>query len=175
MSRLPIIERDAMPEPLAQLVSSRPPLNLYKVLANAPAAAQGFMALGGALLRESSLAPVLRELVILRVGALSGAAYEVHQHRRVAAKAGASPDKIAAALRERDGSGLDELERAVLDFTDAVVHEVKAPEPLFDAIAKRLDHRQVSELILTIGFYMLVCRFLENAEVEIEAETVPLS
>ena len=175
MSRLPMIQPADMPEALARLVANRPPLNLYKVLANAPVAAQGFMALGGALLRESSLEPVLRELVILRVGALSEAAYEVHQHRRVAAVAGASPDKIAAALRERDGSALDELERAVLAFTDAVVHEVKAPEHLFDAVAKRLDDRQVSELILTIGFYMLVCRFLENAEIEIEAQTVPLS
>lgn len=175
MPRLPMIERDAMPEPLAQLVASRPPLNLYKVLANAPAAAQGFMALGGALLRESSLDPKLRELVILRVGALSGAGYEVHQHRQLAARVGVPPVKIAAALREVGDAAFDEQERAILAFTDAVVQEVKAPEPLYDAVAARLDHRQVSELILTIGFYMLVSRFLENAEVEIEAASVPLA
>ena len=175
MTRLPMIERDAMPERLAELVSSRPPLNLYKVLANAPAAAQGFMALGGALLRESSLDPQLRELVILRVGALSAAPYEVHQHRQVAARVGVSAEKISAALREASETMLDERERAVLAFTDAVVHEVKAPAPLFEAIAAQLDDRQTSELILTIGFYMLVCRFLENAEVELEAAQVPLT
>lgn len=174
MPRLPMIELDAMPEPLRRLVESRPPLNLYRVLANAPAAAEGFMALGSALLRQSSIAPDLRELVILRVGSLCNAAYEVHQHRKLAIKVGVAPGKIAAALREANGSSLDDAERIVLAFTDAVVHEVKAPDPLFDAVAKVLDYRQVGELILLIGFYMLVCRFLENAEVAIEVEAVRL-
>lgn len=175
MPRLPLIERDAMSPTLAQMVGSRPPLNLYKVLANAPAAARGFMALGGALLRDSSLDPRLRELVILRVGALSAASYEVHQHRQLAARVGVPLEKVAAALNEADGGALDALEDATLAFTDAVVHGVKAPEALFEAIARRLDHRQLTELILTIGFYMMVCRFLENAEVEIEALAVPLA
>lgn len=174
MPRLPMVEPDAMPESLRRLVGSRPPLNLYKVLANAPAAAEGFMALGGALLRGGSLPADLRELVILRVGSLCDAAYEIHQHRQLAIKVGVAPARIAAALREADGSSLDEVEGAVLAFTDAVVHEVKAPGPLFDAVADLLDHSQIGELILLIGFYMLVCRFLENAEVPIEAETVRL-
>ena len=39
---------------------------------------------------------------------------------------------------------------------------------MFDALAKRLSHREMSELLLTIGFYMLVSRFLENLEIDIE-------
>lgn len=174
MPRLPMIDRDAMPEALAKLVDSRPPLNLYKVLANAPAAAQGFMSLGGALLRESSLDQGLRELVILRVGALSASPYEVYQHRQLAARLGVPPEKVAAALNETGNEALDGMERAALAFADAVVCDVKASDKLYDAIASRLDHRQVSELVLTIGFYMMVCRFLENAEVELETVPVPL-
>ena len=54
-------------------------------------------------------------------------------------------------------------------FAESVVWEVKAPEPLYSAVARQLNERQMAELLLTIGFYMLVSRFLENTEVEIEA------
>jgi hypothetical protein len=57
----------------------------------------------------------------------------------------------------------------VLEFTDVVFREVKAPDALFKQVAARFGHRQTAELVLTIGFYMLVSRFLENFEVDIEA------
>ena len=62
-----------------------------------------------------------------------------------------------------------DLERAVLRFTDEVVRDVKASDAAYEAVAAHLPPRELSELVLTIGFYMLVCRFLENFEVELEA------
>jgi alkylhydroperoxidase family enzyme len=110
----------------------------------------------------------LRELVILRVGAISRATYEIHQHKRLATSVGLSDDEIAAALRERSDDCLPEFSQLVLKFTDSVVWEVKAPEPLYADVTRQLSERQMAELLLTIGFYMLVSRFLENTEVEIE-------
>ena len=62
----------------------------------------------------------------------------------------------------------DAFECAVLRYTDAVVREVKAPEELFRPVAAGLTHQQLVELMMTIGFYMLVSRLLENLEVDIE-------
>jgi alkylhydroperoxidase family enzyme len=168
MARLPFFEPDALPEDFASLVKSRPPLNLYRVLPYSMPTARGFLALGRAILDECSLDARLRELAILRVGALSRAGYEIHQHRRVAAAVGLSPDKIAAALQERDAKCLDDFERDVLHFVDAVVWQVKAPRHLYDAVAGKLGADGICELLHTIGFYMLVSRFLENLEVDIE-------
>jgi 4-carboxymuconolactone decarboxylase len=39
---------------------------------------------------------------------------------------------------------------------------------MFAAVSAHLDHREMAELVLTIGFYMMVSRFLENFEVDIE-------
>jgi hypothetical protein len=36
-------------------------------------------------------------------------------------------------------------------------------------MAARLSPAEICELLQTIGFYMLVSRFLENLEIEIEA------
>jgi len=156
-----------MPPAIAELWDRRP-LNLYRVIAHANTAAPGFLSLGRALLTESDLDPKLRELVILRVGALSKASYEIYQHKRVGQSVGLSEEEIGAALRERSDDCLTDLARLILQFTESVVWEVKAPESLYAAVAKELTERQMAELLLTIGFYMLVSRFLENTEVGIE-------
>lgn len=177
MARLPYLDPAQVPGPLGDTLRARPPLNLYRILPHAPAVAEGFLALGGAILRRSSLPPELRELVILRVGALSDAHYEIHQHRRVARGLGMSDAKIEAVLAPAlaENAPFDAAERAVLAFTDAVVREVKAPAPLYQAMSEHLGAQQQVELLQTIGFYMLVSRFLENLELDVEeVESEPL-
>lgn len=168
MARIPYVPPEQIPPAIAERLKSRPPLNLYRMLPHAPQAAEGFLALGSALLTQNLLHPHLRELVILRVGVLSNAGYEVHQHRRVAAAVGVPQDKIDAIADGSRSALYDPLERRLLEFTDAVVRDVKAPPEMFDALVAELGARQMTELVLTIGFYMMVSRFLENFEVDIE-------
>ncbi|MBB3182037.1 SDR family oxidoreductase [Variovorax sp. Sphag1AA] len=170
MARLPFFDLNNIPGSLGETLRARPPLNLYRMLPNAPEVAEGFLALGGAILRQSSLTPALRELVILRVGALCEAHYEIHQHRRVARGAGVPDAKIEAALTDPANAVFDERERAVLAFTDAVVRQVKAPQPLYEALAAHCTSQEQMEVIVTIGFYMLVSRLLENTELEVEGD-----
>lgn len=169
MARIPYFDMADAPAAYTELLKERRPLNLYRMLPHAgPAASAGFLGLGGALLRHNVLDARLREIAILRVGLLSQASYEVHQHTRLALSIGLSQAKIDALQPGADTAALDDLERQVLGFTDQVVHHVKAPDAMFDALAERLSHREMSELLLTIGFYMLVSRFLENLEIDIE-------
>jgi len=170
VARIPYFDLAQAPPEYRELLGDRPPLNLYRMLPHAGPAAIGFLKLGGALLRDGELDPRLREIAILRVGMLSGASYEVHQHRRVARRVGLADDKIAA-LVERDGdrAAFDEQESFVLDFTDRLVRDVKAPDEMFREAQRRFAPRPLAELVLTVGFYMMVSRFLENFEVDIEA------
>jgi alkylhydroperoxidase family enzyme len=168
MARIPYFDLAHAPASYTELLGDRPALNLYRMLPHAGKAAEGFLRLGGALLRASELDPRLREIAILRVGLLSGAGYEVHQHRKLARKIGLADDKIAALEPGADAAALDDTELQVLRFTDQVFHHVKAPDAMFDAMRARLTTQGVAELVLTIGFYMMVCRFLENFEVDIE-------
>lgn len=168
MARIPYFDMDQAPAAYMELMKARHPLNLYRMLPHATTVAPGFLKMGGAILRENEIDTQLRELVILRVGMLSGASYEVHQHKRVARSVGVSEEKIAALENEPDSPVFSELERLVLRFTDTVVRDVKAPDELFNRVLEHLNHRQMAELVLTIGFYMMVSRFLENFEVDIE-------
>jgi alkylhydroperoxidase family enzyme len=170
MARIPYPDLDALPDDVRAFAERiRPMLNVYRMLPHAETSLYGFMKLGNALLFKADLDPVLRELVILRVGYLSAAAYEVHQHLVVARHVGVPDAKIAAVEDGPDAAAFSPLERAVLRFTDEVVRDVKASDGAYEAVAAQLSHRALAELLLTIGFYMMVCRFLENLEVEIEA------
>jgi len=169
MARTSYFDLTQAPPEYTELLGTRPPLNLYRMLPHAGGAAVGFLQLGGALLRRSELDAPLREIAILRVGMLSGARYEVHQHKRIAHKVGLAPEKIAALTEAGGDLGVfDERERFVLEFTDRVVHDVKVDDAMFARALALLGERCRAELVLTIGFYMMVSRFLENYEVDIE-------
>src|SRR5690606_13127608 len=113
-------------------------------------------ALGHKLSRGSSLDHVHREVVILRVAHLTGAAYQWHEHTAVAKRVGFTPDKTdaVAAYPGEAGHEFEAFEKTLLDFTDAVVRTSTAPDELFAAVAAEYDHSRLVELVLLIGFYM---------------------
>lgn len=176
MARIDPVAPEALSPALKQLLDSRPPYNIYRILANAPTALPGFVQLAGALLTQSELDPQLREMVILRVGAHCRSDYEMHQHLRLARHVGVSEARIRKAVA-LDGAAdtADALEDLMLAFTDSVVRSVKAPAHQFDALRRHLSPRGMTELLLTIGTYMMVSRVLENLEVEIEPDGVDIA
>lgn len=168
MPRIPYHTLDELPESLIQQIESRPPLNLYRMLPHAVTLMPGFLQMGLAIRTDTALDPTLRELVILRTGALMNASYEIHQHRRVAERVGVSADAISAATTPGLPISLSPNEELALQFTTAIVQETRAPDALMTEVLSEFGARQTCELLLTVGFYMMVSRFLENTGVEIE-------
>jgi alkylhydroperoxidase family enzyme len=110
---------DKAPAELQELLKVRHPLNLYRMLPHATTVAPGFLKMGGAILRDSAIDPVLREIVILRVGFLSKASYETHQHKRVARNVGVTDAKIAALENDQpDSDAFTPLEKLVIRYAD---------------------------------------------------------
>ena len=168
MPRIPYYEVENATGKHAEFLDKlKPHLNIYRMLANSEAGLKGFIRMGNALLYRCELDAQLRELAILRVGRLSRAAYEVFQHERIAREAGVDDAKIAA-LREAtiDSAVFSDSEKAVLRFTDDVVRNVKASDRNLKAVQALLSPGAVVELTLTVGYYMMVCRFLETSGVE---------
>lgn len=167
MARIPLLDLAEVPGALGEALRTRRPANLYRVLAHAPTLAPGFLQFGVAVLRDMELPASLRELVILRVGHLSGARYEIDHHRPMARAAGVPDAQIEAVLQDAVApAGFTALESAVLRFTDEVLRNVKASTPAYEAVAACLSHRALVELMLTIGQYMGLARLLENLEVD---------
>lgn len=153
-------------------LAKRPALNLYKALPYAGALAPRFMDMGAAIRTQLTLEPRLRELAIIRVGVLTQAEYEIRHHKRIGASVGIPELQLAHVddWRAAPADAFDALERRVLEYTDALTLHVKAPESLFDALARELGPERLAELTLTIGFYLLVTRFLVNFAIDLEPE-----
>ncbi len=170
MARIPYVDPDNAPEPVAQLLDELPPLNVYLMMAHAETSVRSFVRLGNAILFKGELDPVLRELAILRVAHLSGAAYEIHHHEKVAAQLEIPRRKVEAVARGGDAKIFTDLERQVLRFTDDVVRNIRAGDATFLPLAQTMSRRSLQELVLTIGYYMMVARFLETFDVDIEED-----
>jgi 4-carboxymuconolactone decarboxylase len=168
MARIPYPDPTELSDDTAEFLGRLPALNIFRMLAGADGLLQAFSRFGNHLLFRTELDPVLRELAILRVGVLSNAAYELHQHDNVSRGLGMSEALIAAARNGPDDPVLDDLQRRVLRFTDDVVVNVRASDETFEPLRQRLTPRALQELTVTIGCYMLVCRYLETFGVDIE-------
>jgi alkylhydroperoxidase family enzyme len=120
------------------------------------------------LRQELSLSPLLRELAICVVARATGADYEFHHHAPEFEKAGGSAEQVTA-LADPDAaavSGLfDELENNVIRYALASTREVKIPESLFAALARRLSPIELVELAAVVAGYNMVARFLVALEV----------
>jgi 4-carboxymuconolactone decarboxylase len=170
MARIPYPDPSSL-LPETQETLSRigdPPMNLFRMLAGGEGLLRAFTRFGNHVLFKSSLDPVLREIAILRVGVLSDAAYEMYQHDRISRDLGMSEELLAAIRSGPEDSAFTDLQRQVMRYTDDVVQHVRASDATFDPLLAALSVQQLQELTVTIGFYMLVSRYLETFGVDIE-------
>lgn len=170
MARLPYVDPETAP-PAVREVFDRLPirLNVFRMMAHAENSFRPMMQLGTSILGQQQLSAILRELVILRVGRLSGAQYEWTQHVPIAKAVGANDAQIAALERDAiDDPAFDAVERAVLAFTTEVVRDVKASDATLAAVRTHFSDREVVELLLTIGYYMMIARLLETTGVDLD-------
>jgi len=146
------------------------PLNLFRMLAHSPPVLSGFVKLGGALLQDCTLDPRLRELAIVRVGLLAGASYEVDKHTAIARAVGLSDAELRALQPGESPHALSDAARAVMELTDELFGGVRAGDAVLTRVRQHLDDRQLVELVVTIGYYGLVCRVLETLGVDQEVK-----
>ncbi len=173
MPRLTPLDISEAPPKAAAEMAKLARLNIFGIMAHGDRLLPEFSRFGGYLLNRTKLDPVLRELAIIRVGILSKAKYEVHQHDRIGRQIGMS-EALIQACREGVGSAaLNPGQKLVMAFTDDVVAHVRASDATYEPLAAHLSPQEMQELVMTIGFYMAVSRFLETFDVEIEAEGPP--
>jgi alkylhydroperoxidase family enzyme len=170
MARLPYVDPATASEEVRTLLERLPvSLNVFRMMAHAETGFRPLVTLGTAILGRQKLSPKLRELAILRVANLSAARYEWVQHVPIARATGATAAQIEA-LERGDAAApcFDALERSVLRFTTEVLRDVRASEATFADLAEHLTPQEIVELILAVGYYMLIARLLETTAVDLD-------
>jgi AhpD family alkylhydroperoxidase len=103
-----------------------------------------------------------KELVVLRVSARMGCRYCVETHTVVAWDAGLSVDETSALCG--DVAGLDEPDRALVRWCDAVAGPGPVPDAVVDEVRRRLAEHEIIELTLLAAATMMLNRFCTALE-----------
>jgi 4-carboxymuconolactone decarboxylase len=176
MARIPYPDLTKLPEAEQGLAASLPPLNIFRMLPHAPTFLRGFGQLGTAILSQAALDARLRELIILRVGRRSPAPYEWQQHVPIGKACGVTDEEIAALDRDDTAAAcFSERDRIVLRLTDELLAAPRATDATLTAMRAQFSDRELCEAVMTIGFYMMVARFLETTGVDLETTADPVA
>jgi alkylhydroperoxidase family enzyme len=157
--RLPVPPRDP---------ASPKGLNAMGVLAHHPELTAAYNNLISHALYYTTITARQRELLILRVAHLRGAAYEWAQHVYQAGVAGIGPEEIE---RVRVGPGdptWDRLERALLAAADELVADARIADATYAALSSSLDIQQLMDVVFTVGAYEVFAMVMRSFDVALD-------
>jgi alkylhydroperoxidase family enzyme len=175
LARIPYPDPSQAPDAVTETLAAVPPLNIFRMLAHAETALRPFLRFAGTILQDLQLDPKLRELAILQVAARAEAEYEWVQHVAIGLAIGLADDQVAAVERGAiDGDpSLNDAERAVLQFTVEVMDSPRVSDETFAAVRAHLSPREIVELMLTVGNYLMLARVMTTLELEIDEAVGP--
>lgn len=170
MARLPYVDPATAPAEVRDLLARLPvSLNVFRMMAHAETNFRPLVQLGTAILGRQQLSSRLRELAILHVATLSRARYEWVQHVPIAEATGVTRAQVEAVERgDPEAACFDATDRLVLRFVGEVVRDVRASDATFAALAAAFSPQEIVELVLAIGYYMLIARLLETTAVDLD-------
>ena len=169
--KIPLPSDDELEPEHRELLTSLPPLNVFRMVAGAPRAVRPFMALGRAVL-STALDARRREIAVLRVAHATHAPYEWAQHEQLARNAGVTKAEIEAIGSEDPVTSLDEERNLICRVADEVSREVRLSDEALEQILDRYGPREATELIMLVSYYNMVSRFLESTRVEPEDDAL---
>jgi len=178
--RIPLVQPGTRPELLEierSIAEQRGEISvLYQALLNSAPIASGWEKLLTAVRKGTTVPPVLRELIILRIAVLNRASFEFAAHVPDAKRAGLSDAKMEAVRSWRSGTRdatgnpsndpFDADEHLVLELTDAMTRDIEVPDALMNRLAARFDARGVLEVATTVAAYNMVSRLLVALRIE---------
>lgn len=172
MTRIPPVAPKDLPPDLAEIYRTSPSgkLNIFRLHAHAPTVFPGYSAMAQAIFARLDVPPLERELVVLVVAVLQACEYEWAQHTQIAASMGIPQTQIdAIKAHDFSNDAFNDREKALFEFTRQTVDNVRVHDAAFNAVAEFYTHRQIIELLFTIGSYMMLARIMEVAQIELDA------
>jgi 4-carboxymuconolactone decarboxylase len=157
---------DEVLESLGRLVERPYVDNVFTTFARHPDLLRRFRVFAAHVLFKSELAPLEREVIILRVGFRNGCEYEFAQHARVAQSYGLSREDVAQLLKDPDSTSLSEQWKLLVRAVDELFDTSTISDATWRALSAFYDDRQLMDLVFSAGAYNLVSWALNSFEVE---------
>lgn len=143
--------------------------NVFTTMANHPELANDWMTFATYILRDNSLPPRDRELLILRIGWLCQAEYEWAQHVVIGKRAGLADDDVRRIADGADAAGLTEHDRLLIRAADELHGDACLSDSTWAGLVKTYNTKQMMDLVFTVGQYNLVSMALNSFGVQLDA------
>jgi 4-carboxymuconolactone decarboxylase len=166
--KIPLPSDDQLTAEIRETLGNLPPLNVFRMMANAPASFHGFLQLAGSILMQSEFDSRKREIAILRVAHVTGSSYEWTQHVRLALQLGVTAEQIERIGVDGPVQGLDEEATLLCRVAEEISRDVRLSDEALTEIMQRYGVRQATELILCCSYFNMLSRFLESTRVALE-------
>jgi alkylhydroperoxidase family enzyme len=142
--------------------------NIFKVLTHHPQLVKRWTPFAGHVLAKQTLPFRDRELLILRIGWLNQAEYELAQHELIAKRGGLSDADIERLKQGPDAAGWSEHEAALLQLADDLYEHSVVSDSTWTTLAGRYSTEQLMDAVFTVGQYNMVSWALNSFGVPLD-------
>lgn len=170
-ARVPMVSLDRARElgEAMGMAARRTQSEAFRTLANNPGVARVAYSQLIQLLENNKFDTRLRELMIIRVGWVTGSAYEWTNHWRVATTAGIPPEDILAVRDWRSATRLTPADKAILAATDECLAGKSISDAAWAEVAKHVaDPGQQVEFIIAMGNWMMFSLLFRNLRIPLD-------
>ena len=172
MALIPYADEDPQDDRVREIVARlpEPRINLFSMLANAPALVGPTLRLGQAILTASDLDVTIRELAILHTARLTRTEYEWAQHAEIARLAGISAERKAAV--ESGTISEEHFSRAellALTLVGELLEDGTPSAELVVEVEAALGRSQLIELVLVAGYYAMLGGVMRTVRLDVDS------
>ena len=114
---------------------------------------------------NTSLSPSVREVVIIMLGVVYGADYELYAHKTVGRAVGLAEDHVAALCDGEIPEGLGEPEKLAARLTHAMATRHHVDDELYQEAESTFGAKGLFDIVAVMGVYHTVCTMLTLFEV----------
>lgn len=178
MARIPYVNREDLPvdkrpvyDRIAETrggIDGKGMPNSFRLLLNGPDVADAVGALGEHIRLRSSLHPAFRETAILGVARALSSQYVWGHHEPIARDVGVRSEVIEAIRSGRAPMGLPPKEGVFAQAGKEFVRDGALSERTFQAIEHLLGVEGAVELVVVIGYYVMLNGVLASLGVELD-------
>ena len=122
------------------------------------------------MIGAENLASAPITIAIIRIGILNRVQYVIDAHvPAYALEEGLTLEQCDALNDWRESTLFDDLQRAVLAYTDSMTRDIHVPDDVFAALGSHFSEKQIVELTVLIGTYNMHTRVLQALDIDAEA------
>jgi 4-carboxymuconolactone decarboxylase len=123
----------------------------------------------GNVLFNGRISPREREIAVLRISWLAGAAFEWGEHVEIGKRAGLSIEEIERVTQGSSAGGWSVHDAAILRAVEELLADFAISDATWATLAKSWDEQQLIELPMMIGQYLTTAFLLNSLKIQLGA------